>query len=189
MAVALMRERHRERFVIILRRVSHVTTLGTERDVVILERHQARYAEAGARPEHAEHAAGECLAAADLDDLARLQTRQTHRQRSEVVDHQECLQLEVAAHRFDRKFPIVIGQLDPVAGDRIGERKRRVAYRRRAVLIEECTCCGLERFVAFDRHHLGGPQAPGRRLQSKTSVGRTDVGEQPQAVGVDHLVE
>ena len=189
MAETLVREVHRQQLISVLRRVRDVAALGAERHVVVLKRHQPRHTQAGAGAEHTEHTAGLRLATTDLDDLACLQPGQAHRQRGEVVDDQQRLQLQVATHRLDRKFPVVIGQLDPVAGDRVGERKRGVPHRRCAMLVEECACRRFEGFMAFDRHHVGGPEAPGRRLEREARVGGPDIGQQAQAVGVDHIVE
>src|SRR5207342_3726465 len=96
-----------------------MAALGTERYPAVFGWNESRHTQAAAGADQSQHAALGWAAAADLAALLRQQLRQRHRQRREVVDHHEVVELQALAHLLDGELPVVIRYAHVVAGDHV----------------------------------------------------------------------
>jgi hypothetical protein len=93
---------------------------------------------------------GHRRAVAHLHKAGVGQIRQRQRQRGEVVDGHQRVEIERAAHGLDRERPVVVGQLDLVTSDRIGQADGRMARPGRAATRQH-----VEPHRGFERGVLG----------------------------------
>ena len=121
-----LRVLEQKHFALVDGRERRVAAFTAEGDPAIVGGNQTRHAEPRARAKQTDHAILLGLAAADLHALLVGQTRQRHRERREVVDHEQRVEAERTARRLDREAPMVIGHLDLVAIDGVRDRDRRV---------------------------------------------------------------
>ncbi len=141
--------------------------------------HQSRDAQPGARPQQRARRRGHRCAGAHQREVFGGQEGQPQRQRGEVVDGHQRVEVERAARGIDRERPVVVGQLDVVARDRIGQPDGRMARARQVVQAVQVLLHG-----AFERRkirHLerGDRANPHRRrLQRHPHVGAAYVGQQ-----------
>ncbi len=160
-----------------------------QRNPAVFGGNHAGHAQPGAGTKQADHAVTPCHAVANLAFLFRGQMRQCHRQRSEIVDHQQGIQTQFLPHRFNRKGPVMIGHADLVAIDRIGNRQCRMAHlgtagglRFRAVQIgPDCRLQGWPAAAGYDRQRLL-PASGG--FKNKTGIGAANIGQQARPIRI-----
>jgi hypothetical protein len=155
-----------------------VPALGGQRRPAILGRHQARHAQAGARPQQRDRTVGLGLPAAHLHALPVLQAGKGHRERGEVVDDEQSGQAQFLAHALDGEGPVAVGHLHRVAVDRVGDGDggvaRRGAFQALQIGVDDVGEAG--EVGARIHHHV--IEVARRILHAETRVGRADVGEQ-----------
>ena len=165
-------------------READVAAFGGEHRPAVAGGNEARHAEAGARSQQADHAVGLRLAAADLHAAVGADARQRHRQRGEIVDDEQRVQLQLALRFLDREGPVAVGHSHPVAFDRVGDGHcavpRHDAGQREQIGLHDSDKAAVV-LAAQHRHMVEASPHP---LDAEARIGRPDVCQQARfAVG------
>ena len=171
-------------FRIVKRRKADMTALACQRDIgTIAVRNQAAYAQTGTGADNGFRRFFNRLHAADLYQVFFIHLGNRQSLSGEVVEQNQFFQTQRLAGSFDRKRPVVVGHLHPIAYDGIGNRNRRIADFRIADAVQ----------VFLNRVHQSVVIVAGQYVhmldflrsgfQRKAGVGTADVGHQARPVG------
>ncbi len=146
-----------------------------ERDKAFGTRNQRRHPEAGARPQQPHHRMRLRLPVPQLVTGQRPRHGERHRQRSEIIHHQQGLQAQRAAQLFGGKLPVAVGQRHQIALNRIGQRQRRM-HGLHALLLQIAVQQMLHAGELVTTPFLHILPAAGGVLQRQPRMGCADIG-------------
>ena len=167
------------KFGVVARREADMPAFAGQRYPAVAVRNEAGYTETRAGAKHGDGRARDRFSRAHSAFFGGRQARDGKRLRGEIVDNAQFFQPQFVLHGGDGETPMVVGHLDVVAGDGVGDGNRRLRDRL-TLRLQIGTDGVLQRGVVGGGQGLDGEQAR-TVAQGEAGVGAANIGEQVQA--------
>ena len=154
-----------------------MATFGLQRNPAAARPHQPRHPQAGAGTNQTDGRFRYGGSAADRPAFVRPQQGQRPRQCGEVVENQQLVQSQRLLRGFSGKGPVIVSQINPVAGDRRSDRNGGAA-RTQAGRVAQIGGGGLNQIgIIHATQDPFGADALIGVYQGKTGVGAANISD------------